>query len=1065
MWNLSSANVDDRVRNSEKFPRIRDAEKQMRENSAMLKKAYDDDVEYKRDPVKGEEKKRKLRREKKREDARLKLLESSLLEGGGSLDMGSVNGALGSVSPTRSVATAGVNTNASVASDNMSMETGIATHMAQLGAPPKQFFSTFVLNSDPEMAPFVDYSLLHFPKLFNEEEIPPDSIDTLWMSGFLDRAERDGAELLKKKKAKMLSKVKVSLDVADPRNSVDLQNNNKKSSLDENSSVENESQSSATVTSASVHTKLDELESMRGKGAKSGKNMSSLATKLSKQNNNNNNKDGNKESSLSKSMSSSSILERRKAKKEPKPFKLTLEQKLKPYELTVKEEILREKKVKPPEFVRFVSDELETYFDNERKEYNAALRLQKFWRKSKALIPWRYAVLCMRMAVRIQKIARGMITRVWVARWYNRRNTVVTMLQSKTRMMLSNKRTRPRLALEQEAAKTIQRFVRGRTGRKKWKLAQYDVAALHIQCLWRGVVARARADRKWLDRMVIPLQTQARRMVAMKNVKILKKEADAAALIIQKKFRTFCAIKRMTEALAKRDMRYRVDQILVLASEEEEAQERLEKLTMRLLKRNFKEEAIAASKTLFARYEEIRKWENDYIEYTRQREILSPRALMQGWIQDLDKNAYESREEVTRLKFQCLFEDLMKVHQIDHHLNEKVEEIENVAALRNRIAAWRDQEIDERREKVTWTEIREARKKRRAAIGDEKRKWMVRFYTSDGKPDRKRRPGRKWDKEVYAGPEKQVYTPTVDLMAFVNDKKSTMRAGSEESVNATIDQMALQTYLEGQRAYEQILNPIANIMQEVMGAPPQKRAPQNLGWGPVGETLAPAMWTIGATPQEWAKPLTPRGTHVMTEKQIREAEIQRATERALAKQAKADMKRKAKMDLANQSNEGGGGGGEGEGGNSSEQQLQVYQKQQQQQSINLEDDEDSTLNEEEEMLLMQHKVNNNTLSREDRIKMLQESVKGQRNNLKGAAALQAEAMLKSEVAEIRRDFNKMRAKKRAAKPKTSQKIPWALLDELEAEKKKWESERAIVEFHEQQMRKRFEDSQNFNRRR
>jgi len=754
-----------------------------------------------------------------------------------------------------------------------------------------------------------------------------------------------------------------------------------------------------------------------------------------------------------------------KKKNESQMYKPSLKQMLAPYELTVKEDILREKKIRPPEFVSFVSDELETFFDNERKEYNAALRLQKFWRKSKALIPWKYAVLCMKMAVRIQKIARGMITRVWVARWFNRRNTVVTMLQSKTRMMLSNKHIRPRLVGEQEAAKLIQRFVRGRTGRKKWKLAQYDIAALHIQALWRGVVARSRADRKWLDRVVVPIQTRGRRMVAMKNVKILRKEADAAALVIQKKFRSFCAIKRMTQALAVRDMRYRVDQILVLAAEEEDAQERLEKMTLRLLKRNFKDEAVEASKTLFSRYEEIRKWENDYIEYSRQREILSPRALMQGWIQDLDKNVYESREEVTRLKFQCLFDDQMKVHQIDHNLTEKVEEIENMAALRNRIAAWRDMEIDERRQKVTWTEIREARKKKRAAIGDEKRKWMVRFYTSDGKPDRKRRPGKKWDKEVFAGPDKQVYTPTVDLMAFVNDKKDKLRAGSQESVDATIDQMALQTYLEGQRAYEQILNPIANIMQEFMGAPPKKRAPEHLGWGSVGETLAPATWTIGAAPVEWHKPLTPRGTHVMTAKQLREAEIKRATERALAKQQKAEAKRMARLGLNRTDTDASIASG-----SEQEQQQQQQQQQQEQQqhmkSYNLEDDDDdSSLNEEEQLLLMQHTVNNNkNLSRDDRVRMLQEQLKGKRIGLKGAAVLQAQAMLKDEVAEIRRDFNKMRAKKRAAKPKSSQKIPWALLDQLEAEKKRWESDRSIVEFHEQQMRKRYEEKQKRNNR-
>lgn len=114
-------------------------------------------------------------------------------------------------------------------------------------------------------------------------------------------------------------------------------------------------------------------------------------------------------------------------------------------------------------------------------------------------------------------------------------------------------------------------------------------------------------------------------------------------------------------------------------------------------------------------------------------------------------------------------------------------------------------------------DLREARKAKRQAIADEKRKWRVLFYHPDGKPDKRRRPGKPWDPSVFAPPEKMTYTGGAGVDLLLHDRPpQVMKPGSEESVSHTIGAMALQTYLEQVNHYEQLLNPIQKILRSGM---------------------------------------------------------------------------------------------------------------------------------------------------------------------------------------------------------------------------------------------------------
>jgi hypothetical protein len=137
----------------------------------------------------------------------------------------------------------------------------------------------------------------------------------------------------------------------------------------------------------------------------------------------------------------------------------------------------------------------------------------------------------------------------------------------------------------------------------------------------------------------------------------------------------------------------------------------------------------------------------------------------------------------------------------------------------------------------------------------------VLYYTKDGKPDKKRRPGRNWDKSVYAGAERATYSSVgVDLLAFLkshnpHDEEAKKKGHVStldvmKSVKNTVNQTSLQTYLDQVRVYEQLLNPISAILQKHMGLLPQAGVlpPEEAGWGEIGKELTPALQKLGVEP-------------------------------------------------------------------------------------------------------------------------------------------------------------------------------------------------------------------------
>jgi hypothetical protein len=190
---------------------------------------------------------------------------------------------------------------------------------------------------------------------------------------------------------------------------------------------------------------------------------------------------------------------------------------------------------------------------------------------------------------------------------------------------------------------------------------------------------------------VIPIQNIYRKTLAIKKFKVLKEETNEAALVIQKKFRNWISCKKLGNALFAREMSYRMDSIRMLTSEEELCQEKLSKLMDRLIKNNSKAKAVAALKAQTKVEEEVYKKENDLIEVKRQMDIISPRAMEAGFLEECERNAIDIREQLTASKIKYLFEASAEVFRCDEFLEEQVREIEEWAFERNRVAACRQQ--------------------------------------------------------------------------------------------------------------------------------------------------------------------------------------------------------------------------------------------------------------------------------------------------------------------------------------------------------------------------------------
>eukprot|EP01041_Mallomonas_annulata_P009643 gene9643-20041_t len=680
-------------------------------------------------------------------------------------------------------------------------------------------FNTFAINKDPSISKYMPFDEIIYPKLFNDSTFPSEGIQDLWMSGLIDETYRNNVRTMKKK-IKMYSEMPDSAVFPHLIDSLESYNQASLPTLPTVYSIDRSLKSTSSHSSLISNTSKVVSDHKKSLTVDEQYRLDQLDKSLNK-------------------------------KRIPK-----IHEQFKPYQDSNNRMTKARKPMKKIEQL-IHANEIESYFDNERKKHSAAIIIQKMWRRPVPIRQWRHASHLLRMALKIQKVARGFLARRYVAHWIYFRNKYIPLWQSRMRKWLSNQHLKFILAREKAACTAIQKIIRSKIAKERWKRLHADFAATRIQCLWRGITGRVVSDRIWLEKVVIPIQKAARRMLAKIHVKRLRRELNTAALQIQSWYRSWYSSKETFRRLYTRETNYRNDVMAILCSEEEYGEDTLLKLAERITKKNIRERLEVASKDLTETYVTIQAQENEILETKRQLYCLTPRAIQMGWKSELQKTANLLREKLTLTKLDALFNKSLHVRQLEDQLESRVEELESMARLCLRASHCRDLEAMDNNAREVFKNSTETEKKRRQSIGEEKRKWTVRFYNSDGKPDRRRRPGRAWDPAAVAGPEKATYTAGhgVDLMVkpLQGEDKIAAKIAPQKAVDHALSQLSLQTYLNQVNQYEGLLNPLMDIMERTTGGGPGVPLPQEQGWGAEGAGLVVAMREIGAVPAAWSE--------------------------------------------------------------------------------------------------------------------------------------------------------------------------------------------------------------------
>ena len=573
---------------------------------------------------------------------------------------------------------------------------------------PKPLFTGYILNEDPKVAKHMPFNEVVYPNIYNDEvvEDPSATLESYWVSGFVDRGIRDGASYDAKRlanrkrinrenrKAKLKESSQSILgSELSPRkrtgspvsfSTTNLMSPSRGGSIVSAITTGDLKSSSAGGSGVSVSVSVSTKKSKRKKkklqisdnSVLSKEDIAAIAESVKKEH-------PFKRATDMKIFDSAPSFETDQSKAKTKPstftvndvFKLQkLEEKADKVTLAVprmafkpiykkKGDNYLKKEVFPAPPVS--SFEIENLFDRERVENEAATKLQRAYVHSCVVAKVRNVVKAMLAAVKIQKMFRGIITRKWTSIWFRRRTELITQWQCRVRKWYVNRHNRPIIEHERLCAIKIQKIVLGKLGRIRWVKIRRNMAAERIQVLWRGVLARSRSDRLWLNRAVIPIQCKARAMVSKMRYRSIFDELSEAALTIQRCFRSWYSMKIIANKLRKREDAYREFTAARLAAEEEWCEDMLIKLGSRLKKRELDKKIQKVVADYIVSADDIHRTENDLIEIKRQKGILSARAIQQGWLHDLQEQIVKLRIDLTQKKLKFCFEKVPLLRSLE----------------------------------------------------------------------------------------------------------------------------------------------------------------------------------------------------------------------------------------------------------------------------------------------------------------------------------------------------------------------------------------------------------------
>ena len=414
------------------------------------------------------------------------------------------------------------------------------------------------------------------------------------------------------------------------------------------------------------------------------------------------------------------------------------------------------------------SDGLDRLGERYRQEQRAAIIIQRSVRKYMRIAYWKRVKKFMDAATEVQRMFKGHRIRRWFRAYIARRHGAAAQIQALARGHAARKLLAEMRTERKFAAIEIQRGVRYFLYKCHLYYRRRERAALTIQVVWRGAVARGQVYRRYLDAEVTAIQAKARAWLQRKRyLRALHIEADAA-ITIQTAFRAYLARCKRNVMLWERSLQQRRDWMRQLQSEDQYFKQRALKAVEQKQRTNF-DAKITQGMLEFSNLEdEIYLLEFDLVNIQNEQAKLSPRGLQQGWARQLLLDMDKYRKEVTAFKAKALFQ---VARQLRQNQRTKLRLEARAAHAMQRQTAHQLQYVAERNllnqrlNEMDWGSRKVLFAK---ALADEKRKWQVQYTTQSGKVDLTRPPVRAhWDMEQFALRQSRTWsTKASDYMAF-----------------------------------------------------------------------------------------------------------------------------------------------------------------------------------------------------------------------------------------------------------------------------------------------------------
>ncbi|KAF1320210.1 Myosin v, partial [Globisporangium splendens] len=317
----------------------------------------------------------------------------------------------------------------------------------------------------------------------------------------------------------------------------------------------------------------------------------------------------------------------------------------------------------------------------------------------------------------------------------------------------------------------IQAIVRGHFGRKCYKRRKQRVAALHIQMLWRGYASRKQSDLLWLAHKAVNLQRLIRGVLSRKATRRRVVKYKAAAVQIQRIFRGMQARMVVSRILWDRKTRSRQEWMRVLEVEEEWCRVQRDKLQRRLERLQLHREVCELEEQYFRQHERISDMESIYLDMQTQRLRVSPRAIEQGWVEEMEEEMKIQRAKITEMKLDTIFKVGLAFKQKETQLLDYQRRVQNLKEKRQQFEIWREEEFFDYWERECRFQHKHKLVEKRKRIADQQRRWRIQRYHTSGKSDTRWRFSR-WSNDVLDEAKKgEVFcAANADLLAVIQSK-------------------------------------------------------------------------------------------------------------------------------------------------------------------------------------------------------------------------------------------------------------------------------------------------------